>query len=273
MEFLKSWYDYFVANAPTSSDLHHGHFDELTDSERKRIGKSIATFQLGEHSEGRGLLRAAQSFERKIGNQYLVRITKLFVAEEQNHAMLLRRFMSIHNIPPIKKHWADVVFRSLRKGVGFELSITVLITAEIIALIYYKALRANTASNQLNRICDKILADEIQHVRYESELIRQIRKRRASLYQPIIRLLHAILFLGTTIVVYSSHRSVVNAGGYRLVEFCVACWTEFSICFQLGRKLIEPGPRSPREARLKYGRSEVTADPTHAQREVDTIVR
>lgn len=234
MDFLESWYDYFVANALTSHDLRQGNFDELTDSERKRIGKSVATFQLGEYSEGRGLLRAAQSFERKIDTPYLVGITKLFIAEEQNHAMLLRRFMAIHNIPPIKKHWADAVFRWLRKGVGFEISITVLITAEIIALIYYKALRANTGSNQLNRICDKILTDEIQHVRYESELINYIRNSRPSAYQPTIRLLHAVLFIGTTIVVYSSHRAVLNAGGYRFVAFCEACWTEFSFCFRPG---------------------------------------
>ncbi|MBK9316736.1 MAG: ferritin-like domain-containing protein [Acidobacteria bacterium] len=204
---------------------------DLTDVEKRLIEKSIATFQLGEYSEGKGLLRAAEIFARQVDNEELVKITRLFIAEEQNHAMLLQRFMAMNSIRPLKKHWADSVFRGLRKGVGFELSVTVLITAEIISLVYYKALSASTNSRQLQAICGKILSDETGHVEYESELLKYIRNKKPRLQKRVVEILHGILFSGTVIVVYHGHRKVLIAGGYDFNRFRQACWAEFSSCF------------------------------------------
>lgn len=227
----QGWLDHFVANAPQGSGMSWTQQVELTGQEKRRIAKSIAAFQLGECSEGNGLLRSAKSFAQSTGNQYITRMTKLFIAEEQFHSMLLRGFMSVHDIPLITSHWADVVFRRLRKSAGFELSIAVLITAEIIALVYYQALRASTDSSQLKRICDRILVDESNHVRYESELINDLRAKRPRLQEAATKLLHEVLFAGTVMVVYSGHRKVLSAGGYSPIEFWRACWAEFSSYF------------------------------------------
>lgn len=254
MDFLKGWCDYFMANSVKSRAMSWNEPVELTDQEKRCIEKSIAAFQLGEYSEGRGLLKSAELFAKSIGNEYLVKITKLFIAEEQAHAMLLGRFMTINNIKLIRQHWTDVIFRRLRKAVGFELSITVLITAEIIALVYYKALKASTNANQLKDICNKILADELNHVRYESEVINYIRNGRPRIYRSVIKSLHKVLFLGTMIVVYTGHREVLNTGGYGFSEFRKACWVEFSNCFcskRLAHQL----------ARLREARSRGAASP------------
>jgi rubrerythrin len=231
VDSLKRWHDYFTANAIKSREISCNGQMELTDQEKRRIEKSIATFQLGEYSEGKGLLKAAETFAKRIDNEYLVGITRMFIAEEQNHAMLLKKFMAVHGIRQLKRHWADAVFRGLRKDVGFELSITVLITAEIISLVYYKALRANSNSSQLKKICNKILADEIRHVRYESELINYLREQKPRIFRSIVRFLHGVLFSGTIIVVYWSHRRVLNTGGFEFNEFWKACWMEFSSLF------------------------------------------
>jgi hypothetical protein len=231
MDFLKDWHGHFVANSLKRGEFFLNEQVELTDQEKRCIEHSIAAFQLGECSEGKGLLKSAELFARSIDDEYLVRITKLFIAEEQNHSMLLKKFMIVHNIEPMKRHWTDVVFRLMRKAVGFELSITILITAEIISLVYYKALGASTNSSQLKIICNKILADESSHVRYESELIGYIREGRPRIYRYIMNFLHAALFAGTVMVVYSGHKQVLNRGGYDFGEFWEACWIEFSNCF------------------------------------------
>lgn len=230
MEFLKRWHAHFIANSSRRRGVMIEERGDLTDVEKRLIEKSIATFQLGEYSEGKGLLRAAENFARQVDNEDLVKITRLFIAEEQNHAMLLQRFMAMNNIRPLKKHWADSVFRGLRKGVGFELSVTVLITAEIISLVYYKALSASTNSRQLQAICGKILSDETGHVEYESELLKFIRNKKPRLHKRVVEILHGILFSGTVIVVYHGHRKVLIAGGYDFNQFRQACWAEFSNC-------------------------------------------
>src|SRR2546423_6688000 len=56
---LKAWHDYFLQNRAASDAIPWNAPDTLTDEEKACIGKSIAAFQLGEYSEGKGLMKAA----------------------------------------------------------------------------------------------------------------------------------------------------------------------------------------------------------------------
>jgi hypothetical protein len=231
LDSLKDWYDYFVKNSKNRGDFAWQAKERLTAEEKACIGKSIAAFQLGEYSEGKGLLKSADRYAQRYDNRYLVDITRLFIAEEQNHALLLRKFMELNGLALLKRNWTDSVFRRLRKNVGFELSITVLITAEIISLVYYDALKNATKSKLLRNICSKILADEGSHVKYESEILSSIRQTKSISRRTLTTFLHRFLFMGTVFVVYLSHRKVLNRGRYDFPDFVAACWLEFSDCF------------------------------------------
>lgn len=232
---LKSWHDYFVGNGARARarlrEDSRGEADRLDETEKRRVEKSVAAFQLGEHSEGRHLLRCAEEFARETGDEYVVKITRLFIAEEQKHARLLKRFMELHRIPLIKAHWTDAVFRRLRKHVGFASSVTVLITAEIISLVYYRALKNCTGSKLLREICDEILSDEEAHVRYESELLAHLRGAQPRLWRFAASFLHRVLFCGT-VVVYHDHRKVLAGGGYGFFRFRKSCRVEFARYFR-----------------------------------------
>jgi hypothetical protein len=228
LDSLKTWHDYFLRNRTDGGAINWDAPDTLTGDERARIAKSIAAFQLGEYSEGKGLMKAATAFAQKHGGADLVAITRLFIGEEQQHAMLLKRFMDRHQIAPLKQNWADTVFRRLRKNVGFELSVSVLITAEIVSLVYYTALRRGTGSALLKQLCDKILADELSHTAYESALLKHLRGQRAAAVRRLILCLHQFLLIGTIAAVYLGHRRVLNRGGYNFGRFFAACWLEFS---------------------------------------------
>ena len=102
------------------------------------------------------------------------------------------------------------------------MSITVLITAELIALVYYRALQACTQSQVLIAICRRILEEEAAHTRYESELLRFVRERRTGFLRHVPEALHRILYAGTIVVVYVDHRHVLRQGGYRLFAFLVS---------------------------------------------------
>lgn len=225
---LKTWRAYFLQNRLAAGAIEWEAPDRLSDEEKRCIGKSVAAFQLGEYSEGKGLLKAAAAFAEKRGCPDLVPITKLFIGEEQNHALLLKRFMALHQIEPLKKNWTDSVFRRLRKNAGFELALSVLITAEIISLVYYKALQRSTGSLLLKAICDKILTDETAHITYESSILNQLRQAKPAVIRKIIVRLHQLLLFGTILVVYLGHKPVLNRGGYNFSRFFATCWLEFS---------------------------------------------
>lgn len=235
---LENWYNYFKKNSTEACDIPWHMKNDLSLLERSMIAKSIATFQLGEYSEGRHLLAFAEDYARENGSPHIVPVTKYFIAEEQNHASLLKKFMVIQNIELIQKNWTDSVFRRLRKYLGFEVSITVLITAEMLALIFYDALKEATSSLLLKKICEKILVDETSHVRYESELIEYIHSQKSLFTRIVARFLHRFLFFGTVLVVYFEHRRVIKEGGYTLTRFWSSSWGVFDKYFWQGTMVV-----------------------------------
>lgn len=228
---LDQWLDHFEQNANAEGSINWESSERLTAAEYNCVKSSVAAFQLGEYSEGRGLIKFAKEYAAKHNAQNLIAITRYFVKEEQNHALMLKRFMSQQGIPVVKKNWTDSIFRRLRKNAGYELSITVLITAEMIALIYYRALMQCTQSRQLKTICQKILVDETAHVKYESSLLNYIRSQHPVRCRVVVKLCHRLLFLGTVLVVYREHHKVISSGGFSFLHYWHSCWKQFRVCF------------------------------------------
>jgi hypothetical protein len=158
-------------------------------------------------------------------------ITAFFVQEERNHSALLARFMDKHGISKKDSDWTDSAFRLLRKPFGFEVSVSVLITAELIALVYYRALRDATASRLLKALCTKILEDEKAHVEYEASLIRFAQADAGGVRARAWRSTHWMLYAATVAVVYKEHRAVLRGGGYPWPVFRDACRAEFEKAF------------------------------------------
>jgi len=99
----------------------------------------------------------------------------------------------------------------------------VLVTAEIIAVPYYSALREATKSPLLRALCEQILADEGDHLCYQAFNLRRLRTmRRASLGGWESTLWRVFLF-GTMAVVWREHGRVLVAGGYRWGRFRREC--------------------------------------------------
>ncbi len=86
------WLNHFEYHAQHARGASPGLSDVLRPDERRLIASSIATFQLGEQSEGRTLRRAAQRFAQARGTPGLTRVVDLLIREEQRHA-------SPHKIP------------------------------------------------------------------------------------------------------------------------------------------------------------------------------
>src|SRR6185312_3032561 len=187
---LRVWLNHFEYHAEQPRGASRDSLGALRPEERRLIARSIATFQLGEQSDGSGLLRAACRFAAAHGDELLPRITELFIREEQRHARLLREFMEEHGIRAKCRHWTDGVFRRLRRLAGFELYLHVLIAAELIGNVYYHALESVTGCQRLRVLCRTLISDELAHIGYESELILELRARKPAALRTLIRLLH-----------------------------------------------------------------------------------
>jgi hypothetical protein len=222
------WLNHFEYHARHPRCVPDGLSDRLSPDERRIIAGSIATFQLGEQSEGHTLLRAAQRCAGACRVPALVRITELFIREQQRHAALLQAFMEDHHIALKGTDWTDRVFRRVRRLAGLELYLHVLISAELIGIVYYRALEAVTDCRRLSVLCRVLVSDELAHIGFESQLLLALRAGRATPAQVLMRLAHRAFIAGTAIIVWLTHRSVLRKGGYGLRSFLRACLCHYT---------------------------------------------
>jgi hypothetical protein len=221
------WCSHFIANRATADRLPWGDTYRLDTDELKAIAASIQQFQLGEGSNGRRLLRRGLTYARKSEDFHFLRALFLFVKEEQRHSGYLRRFMQSQGIPELRKHWIDSVFRILRGLAGLELSLRVLVTAEIIAVPYYRALRDATKSPLLTAICTQILADEAAHLRFQAAMLQGLSSSRLGVTRWLVDRSHRLFLTGTSLIVWQSHGGVFRAAGYTMDELLIEAHAEF----------------------------------------------
>ena len=229
---LEIWLNHFEHHAlhprcvPDGPD---GLSDVLEADERELIASSIATFQLGEQSEGRTLLRAAERFAAGQA-PHLPRIIELLIREEQRHASLLRAFMQEHRMPLKSTDWTDRIFRFTRRLAGLRLYLSVLVCAELIGNVYYRALESVTHCERLQVLCRTIVSDELAHVGFESQLLFTLRAGRA--LRAFTGAAHRIFFASAAVVVWLTHRAVLSRAGHSSGSFLRACLAQYA--FYLG---------------------------------------
>ena len=142
----KDWKEYFQKNESSRLRLDFSEEPPLTKKEKQRILPSIASFQIGEHSDGKNLKKATEAFTGQFGELEYPETMHLFIREENNHSSYLAEFMNYHCLPLRTKMLLDSIFRRFRKTGGILTETITLVTAEIIALSYYTALHDVTES-------------------------------------------------------------------------------------------------------------------------------
>ena len=206
------WVRYFRANAAEPC-LPWDDAYRLSGAERAVVIESIQQFQLGENAQGRRLLQRAAMLDAEF-----VQALRLFIKEEQRHSDLLGRFLAMQGARCLRQHWIHAAFRRVRGFAGLELRMRVLATAEVLAIPYYTALRDATGSPLLRSICNRILAEEAEHLRFQAFTFGRLGSRRAALLRALTRVLHRCFLKATTLLVWKEHRLVFRAGGYSLRE-------------------------------------------------------
>lgn len=234
------WRVYYEDNARSLLSIPWRLGPELTEDERTAICSSVQAFQAGESSEGRHLFQSAKRYSERSGDVEYLQAIRLFIAEEQRHARDLARFLQLNGIPLVKTTFTDRIFRRLRKLFGsLEISISVLITAEIIAKVYYAALKEATNSIVLQTLCTQILQDEHCHVEFQAEQLGRLRAGRPWIGLKGTTALQRFLFLGTCLVVWIFHHQVFRKSGYNFRKYWHNNWMEFEGALRIGQNVME----------------------------------
>jgi hypothetical protein len=215
----EQWYQRFLENRDSPRVLPWHESNLLSAAERRLVARSIQQFQLGEWARGRGLMRRASSHPVLATDPWFLPALELFIAEEQRHSGILGRFLDRERIPRLTNHWLDGIFRRLRKLAGLEACATVLVTAEVLAIPFYQALRDATRSYLLRSICVRILCDEAAHLNYQALTLGLVRRPLCDRARAIRPFCHSVLFHGTALLLWQQHRRVFRAAGWNFRRF------------------------------------------------------
>lgn len=218
------WLSYFQENAHQRLPIPWERGTIAEPSLRKPLIRSLQRFQVGEQGDGLHLRRAAA---RTHHPEYRAAID-LFVKEEQEHSRLLARLIEEMGGSLLTHHWSDTAFVFLRRLLGLRMELLVLLVAEVIAQVYYKALHDGTADVVLRSVFAQILHDEHGHVAFHCAYLRQVFASFSPLTRWLISQSWSLLFMLVCLMVISDHRTV-----FRTIRVTpLACWRD---CMQAFR--------------------------------------
>ena len=181
--------------------------------------ESIKIFQLGEQGEGRTLRALAKQHAQKYNDPTYLSAIQQFIKEEQRHAHYIAKALKANGIEPIEKQWSDGLFRKVRKLCGWEVMISVLLTAEVIAIAYYAALAQASQNPQAKQLFERILQDESVHLKFHGESLSRIRSPRGSIKWN----LHRLFLQAVASIVWYEHHTVLShrfSGYRRFAHYC-----------------------------------------------------
>ncbi len=168
------------------------------------------------------------STRRRSKARHWWRFFELFIAEEQRHARLLGEFMQDHEIAPRERAATDQAFRRLRRLGGLEARLRLLVSAEIIGIIFYRALEVVTDCRRLQILCRTLVADQLAHVAFESQLLLALKGRRPGPIKLLLGAWEQSLLTAAALVVWTTHRRVLKCAGYGPLLFLRDCRSQYA---------------------------------------------
>ncbi len=214
------WTQYFIKNRNRFTEPPMpSNGSGLPDSVRLPLVRSLAIFQLGESGGGTRLMRYVRrvvNAEQLAGYENSV---GLFIEEEQYHSRLLAGMVNYLGGQCLTKQWTNSIFRWLRNHFGVEFNIQVLLIAELIAEAYFGSLYRMSSDKILRTCCHKIFADEMRHIAFHAEFLRERLEGKPLWWRTLWRGQFRVIHLATCAVVAWDHRECFRAIGVKPVEF------------------------------------------------------
>lgn len=182
---------------------------------REAVARSLARFELGESGDGERIRQLAAAN----GDAAYARCIELFVQEEQQHAQWLGILRARFAGRRLQSHWSDSAFVVLRHLGGLRREICVLLTAELIALSYYRVLPLAYDDPLLRAACRRIVLDERGHVAFHRATLSHEFARMPAPGRSAAILAWRAFVAVTAKVVAWDHRDVLHLAGLSRRDF------------------------------------------------------
>ena len=168
------WIAHFKANKLDRPEPDWGAPFPMPEEKRALLAHSIAEYQLGDGGgECRLVARDAETFRGT--SRDARQVVDMWFDEEREHSRLLARAVERIGAEFITDTFAFRAFYAVRRSLGVQFEMLVLLIVEIVSTGYYRVIRRHVGDEPLAAMCKLILRDEARHIDFH-------RDRLATLY-------------------------------------------------------------------------------------------
>jgi hypothetical protein len=162
------WIDHFRANREDRPEPDWDAPFSLTSEKLELLRKSISEYQLGDGGgECRLVAADAESFRGR--SEEARAVVDAWFAEEREHSRLLGKAVERIGAKFITNTPAFWLFYAIRRHLGVQFEMLVLLVVEIVSTGYYRLLRRHVGDEPLAAMCKLILRDEASHIDFHRD--------------------------------------------------------------------------------------------------------
>ena len=164
----KHWIAHFNANRLDRPEPDWSLPFTLPEAKRRQLAHSLAEYQLGDGGgECRLIAQDAETFRGSAEDASTV--VDLWFAEEREHSRLLAFAVERVGGKFIKSTFAFQLFNAIRRALGVQFEMLVLLIVEIVSTGYYRVIRRNVGDEPIAAMCKLILRDEARHIDFHRD--------------------------------------------------------------------------------------------------------
>jgi hypothetical protein len=140
----------------------------MPEERRRLLARSISEYQLGDGGgECRLVAQDAEAFRASAEEVRMV--TDLWFAEEREHSRLLACAVRRIGGEFVTSTFGFELFYAIRRRLGVQFEMLVLLVVEIISTGYYRVIRRHVGDEPLADMCRLILRDEARHIDFHRD--------------------------------------------------------------------------------------------------------
>jgi hypothetical protein len=223
----ESWLAYFESNQRKDCPPGDALYQEVPAELRAPVVTSLGRFQLGESAGGR-IHGEVNAHPDPLLDAAWRRSIQLYIEEEWRHARELGMVIESLGGELQRAHWTNGAFTACRRLLGLRTKMLTLAIAEVVGIVYYRALARGVGSAELAASLERIASEEGKHLDFQAAFFERAVARsplRAG-YRVFLRVQMFLVFSAAMGVLLVDHGCVLRAVGARPSSLVRAAWRE-----------------------------------------------
>ncbi len=226
-----TWLAYFEGNSRQDCAPAPSLATELPRDVHAALAESLGRFQLGESAGGK-IHEDIATLRDDALDAPTRSAVQLYIEEEWRHARELAQLIEALGGELQHAHWTNGAFTACRRLLGLRTKMMTLAIAEVVGIVYYRALAAGLGSPALATSLLRIADEEARHLDFQAAFFARAvsvapRALRAP-YRLGLRALMLSVLAAACAVLLLDHGALLRRAGLRAGPLCAAAWRELA---------------------------------------------